>query len=245
MPEGLLYKSYLAGPKEPRFATSWVHDRSRGWLWDVTLGGRVGILRFGSETHPEGFQLDIEGAAFPRLDIEHQRDLESADFRFGVPLTWADGPFQLKFAYYHLSSHVGDEYLVRNPGFVRSNYSRDALVLGGGYFLTPDLRLYGELDYAFVVSGGSQPWMIQFGADYSPVAPVRWHGAPFVAINGLLRQEVSWGGGFNLMAGWQWRSLPFGRLVRIGLQYYNGKTSQFEFLQASDEMLGMGFWYDY
>ncbi len=87
LPDGLLYKSYLAGGREPRFASQWINEKNTGWLWDVTLGGRVGILRYGTTNSPwpEGWQLDIEGAAFPRLNLDQARDLDAVDFRFGIP----------------------------------------------------------------------------------------------------------------------------------------------------------------
>ena len=40
MPTGLLYRSYLAGAKEPRFASFWSTDSDQGDLWDAALGGR-------------------------------------------------------------------------------------------------------------------------------------------------------------------------------------------------------------
>jgi len=124
LPDGLIYRSYLAGVKEPRFAGQWVHDVDHGWLWDITLGGRVGILRYGTTSvdHPEGWQLDIEGAGMPRLDLEQRdRDLIASDFRFGIPLTYGRGSYQTKFGYYHLSSHLGDEYMVRHNTLERRN----------------------------------------------------------------------------------------------------------------------------
>ena len=67
LPTGLMYKSYLAGNREPRLGSQLVYERNHGWLWDATVGGRVGILRYGTENElwPQGWQLDIEGAAFP------------------------------------------------------------------------------------------------------------------------------------------------------------------------------------
>ena len=35
----------------------------------------------------------------------------------------------MKLAYYHISAHIGDEFLERNPTFERVNYVRDAAVL--------------------------------------------------------------------------------------------------------------------
>ncbi|MAT67937.1 MAG: hypothetical protein CMJ58_00255 [Planctomycetaceae bacterium] len=61
-----------------------------------------------------------------------------------MPLTWRNGLYQAKLAYYHLSSHAGDEFLLAaSPDFTRINFSRNALVLGAGYFLLPDFRLHG------------------------------------------------------------------------------------------------------
>lgn len=247
LPDGLLYSSYLAGPKESRLGTSWVRDTKRGWRWETTLGGRLGIFRFGTDDvrFPWGWQLDVEGAAFPRLNLEEEADLDSADFRFGIPLTWRGGPFQTKFAFYHLSSHAGDEFLERNPSFRRINFSRNALVLGGGFFLTPDLRLYAEADYGFDTDGGAEEWWFQFGLDYAPALPTGVRGAPFLALNALLREEVDFGGTFTLMTGWAWRSDRHGHLLRIGLQYANGKTTQFEFFPQSEQLIGLGIWYDF
>jgi len=247
LPNSLLYKSYMAGPKESRLASGWLYDTDQGWIWDLTAGGRVGIVRYGSsnEFPAEGWQLDIEGAAFPRLNMEESLDLDSTDFRFGLPMTWTRGPYQAKFAYYHMSSHVGDEYLARNPGFVRRNYSKDAFVLGFGYFATEDLRIYGEAGYAFVIDGGADHWEFQFGAEYIPMSYEGIRGAPFFAINGLIREEVDFGGGVTIMAGWRWRGSQNDRTFRFGVQYYNGKTTQFAFLNESEELIGLGAWYDF
>ena len=246
LPDGLIYKSYLAGVKEPRFGSAWVHDRTLGWIWDVALGGRVGMLRYGSADSfwPEGWQIDIEGASFPRLDLEHERDLMSADFRVGVPVTWGNRRFQTKLAYYHLSSHLGDEYMVRNQTLSRINFSRDALVWGNSLYVTPNLRLYGEAAWAFYTDGGAEPWEFQFGIDYSPARPSGVWGAPFLAMNAHLREEVKFGGAFVAQTGWQWRG-ESRHLFRLGMEYFTGNSEQFETFRRYEEKIGVGIWYDY
>jgi hypothetical protein len=248
LPEGLIYRSYLAGTKEPRLASYWVYDRGQGWLWDATLGGRVGLLRYGSRDSvwPEGWQLDVEGAAFPRmtLDEERDRDLVSADFRAGVPLTYRRGRWEGKLAYYHLSAHLADEYLVAFPDAVRINYVRDAIVLGVAVWPLRDLRLYSEAGWAFKTDGGSEPWEFQFGADYAPSAPTGPLGAPFLAVGGHLRQEVDYGGTFTGQAGWAWRGQS-GHLFRVGAHYLNGKSNQYQFFSHHEEQIGAAIWYDF
>ena len=246
LPDGLIYRSYLAGAKESRIGCSVVHEHRLGWMWDISLGGRAGILRWGNEDtdRPEGWQIDIEGAGQPRLDFENRRDLTAVDFRFGVPLTYGRGRYQTKFAYYHLSSHLGDEFMVRNATLTRRNYARDVLVWGHSFFLTDDVRLYAEAGWAFYALDGSEPWEFQFGIDYSPVRPHCPGGSPFFAINGHLRQELDFGGNLVVQTGWQWRG-DSGHLFRLGMQYFSGMSEQFEFYDQFEDKLGFGIWYDY
>lgn len=247
LPNGIVYRSYLAGPKESRISSFWFNEQDQGSLWDITLGGRAGIYRYGTkdEFRPEGFQVDIEGAAELRLDPEEERDLTSSDFRFGVPLTYAVGVFETKLAYYHLSSHLGDEFLLKNPGVERINYSRDAVVLGLAMYPTEDVRIYAEAGYAFVRYGGAEPWEFQVGAEFSPACTPHLQGAPFAAVNLLMRDEVDFGGTFTAQAGWQWRGYKRSHLARAGVQYQAGKSPQLEFLNRNEEQLGVALWYDY
>lgn len=245
-PDGILYKSYLAGVREPRMATQWFYERNQGWLWDSTLGGRVGLIRYGTAdaAWPEGWQLDFEGAAFPRLDLENDLEMISADFRFGFPLTFRQGPWEWKFGHYHLSSHLGDEYMQRYPNAPRLNFVRETLVLGLALRPHPDVRLYTEVGYAVWVDGGSEPWEFQFGVDYSPIEPTGFGGAPFLALNAHLREEVDFGGNFIAQAGWQWRGAT-GNLFRFGAHYFNGMSSQYQFFSTFEEHVGLGLWYDF
>jgi hypothetical protein len=223
-----------------------VHVNNLGNFWDVTLGGRVGILRYGNTDpyEPQGYQLDIEGAAFPRLNFDHDRDLDDVDFRFGIPLTMRQGAWETKFGYYHLSSHLGDEYMVRNNTLDRLNYVRESLMLGVGLFLNPNFRLYSEIDYAFHTDGGAKPLEFQFGAEYSPVDCNRFRGSPFLAVNGHLHQEVNYSGSVTAQIGWQWRGRT-GHLLRTGFQYFNGMSEQAQVYSQFEQQFGWGLWYDF
>ncbi|MEM9660200.1 MAG: DUF1207 domain-containing protein, partial [Planctomycetota bacterium] len=210
------------------------------------LGGHVGLLRYGTsgDVRPEGWQLSIEGAALVRLDRDMKMDVTATDYRFGIPLTWGDAVSQTKFAYYHLSSHLGDEFLLVNSGFPRLNYSRDVLVLGHSFYFTEELRIYGEMGYG-VYTDISEPWEFQFGFDWSPFGNTGPRGAPFAAVNGHLREEVDFGGNFVAQAGWAWRRSPASGMFRLGVEYYNGKNEQFSFFDDSEQKVGFGIWYDY
>ncbi len=247
MPDGLIYRSYLAGVKEPRFGLVTSRLPQLGTIWDATLGGRVALLRYGTPNayRPEGFEVDLEGAAIPRLQpLLDSSPLTSCDYRVGVPVTYGVGNWQYKTGYTHTSAHLGDEFMILHPGVTRINYTRDSLMLGVGYFYTDALRLFAEFDYAFVLGGGSKPCEFQFGADYSP-AVRGGSGTPFAAVYGDLRQELKFGGFFVLQAGWQWRNGPAMHTFRLGVEYVNGKSTQYEFFNNFEQRTGFGIWYDY
>lgn len=246
LPHGLVYGSYLAGTKESRFSGNFINVKGDGWLFDTTLGGRVGLLRHGTidGPFPEGIQIDAEGSAQMRLDIPENVDVRSVDYRAGLPLTFGVGSRRWKIAYYHLSSHLGDEFLLSHPGFPRLNFVRDVLVFGHMIYVTPQVRIYGEAGWAFN-KDVSEPWEFQFGVDYAPPGPTGIRGAPFFALNGHLREEVDFGGSLTAQAGWAWRS-DFGTpLLRAGIHYFNGKSNQFSFYNEHEQQIGLAAWYDY
>jgi len=245
LPKGFIYPTYLADPNAPRLGTQLVHEQKDGWLWDSTLGGRVGLFRWGPADYPSGVQLDLLAAAKLRMDPHQESDVRSVDYLVNLPLTWDYGPHKFKFGYSHLSSHLGDEFLLKNPGFNRLNYVRDSLLLGYSYYPTPYWRLYGEASYSFYRKV-ADPWGLTFGVEYAPTVPTGVQGAPFAAVNTTLRQEVNFSGGLSLQAGWSWRSTqnPSG-LLRTGLYYYNGKSPQYSFFNQFEQQLGWGIWYDF
>jgi hypothetical protein len=245
LPEGLIYRSYLAGVKEPRFALVQSHVDGLGRTWDAALGGRVAILRYGTPSayRPEGWEVDLEGGALPRLQPkEDSSPLDSCDYRIGLPITYGIGPWQYKTGYAHTSAHLGDEFMLRHPSVERINYVRDSWMLGVGYFYTDDVRLFAEYDYAFVIGGGAEPNEFQYGAEYSPAVK---GGAPFAAVYVDSRQELDFGGYFAVQAGWQIRGGAALHTLRLGGEYVNGKSTQYEFFNTFEQRLGLGVWYDY
>jgi hypothetical protein len=246
LPDGIVYPAYLADAKESRLGTQVFCDQDGGTLWDSTLGARVGILRYGTldTAWPQGWQFDLEGSGQVRLDPDQERDLDAADFRAGGFLTRGYGPSRWRFGYYHISAHAGDEFLLKEPGFERINYVRDALSLGYAYYWTDNLRLYSDASWAFY-GDYTGNWHFQFGVDYAPARPTGIRGAPFFAVNGHLRQELNYSGNLVVQAGWAWRGDDGSQLLRTGFHYYNGMSNQYSFFRQFEEQIGAGMWYDF
>ncbi|MGI9427877.1 MAG: DUF1207 domain-containing protein [Bythopirellula sp.] len=248
LPGDVIWHSYWAGTKEPRISgVAFEEFNDDVSLLDVSLGGRASLFRFGTAHNgrPEGWELQLEGASMLRLNLDENWDLEAVDFRFGVPIIYGREKSQWKFSYYHLSSHLGDEYIIRTMSTAeRINFSRDTLVLGYSCFPRPAWRWYAEAGWAFYADEGTDPWEFQFGVDYAQPGPTGSRGTPFFAINGHLREEVNFGGNLVAQAGWLWRGQT-DRIVRTGIHYFNGKSNQFEFYNQFEQQVGAGLWYEY
>ena len=255
LPDELIYRPELASLHTARLALAALSIKGfdvgnlpggTNWYWDSTLGARVGIVRYGSPegSYPQGFQFDVEGAVFPRVDSDGST-LIATDYRIGLPMSFGWRKWQTKFGYYHVSSHLGDEFLLMNPGVPRLNYVRNSIVWANSLQWTETLRTYADASWAFNIDGGAKPWEFQFGAEYSSICATGFRGSPFVAANGHILQARNWGGNIVFQCGWQWRAKNYGDLLRFGFQYLEGMTPRYEFFQNSERQLGLGLWYDF
>lgn len=251
LPIGTIFSNYLAAPNESRTAVLWNHDDDRGWLADVTLGGHLPLFRYGPRNYyqvPEGFQVGIEGAAQLRVDMDKELGIDTANFRFGVPLSFGNEMLQIKTGYYHISSDMTDRTVFINgvPVSKRElDYSRNSWLLGISCRFPQAWRIYAEADYAF--SGERmKPWHFQFGAEYSPLdLSVGLRGNFFAAVNARLFEEHDFDGNLCVQLGWQWRG-EANRILRVGVQYLGGVSEQYRYIQSKREhKIGLGIWYDF
>lgn len=251
MPEGELYRSYFASNREVRLGIHFVHEEKMGKnYWDPILGGKIPLVRFGNQSrlYPEGFQLDLEGAALARLTLDEARDIHGTDYRFGIPLAYRKGHFEWKLGYYHISSHMGDEWIVehyKETGEVfRRNYVRDCIMFGIAYRPDANWRFYFGGDYGFYTKDGAEPWQIEAGAEYSPILLPGVHGSPFAAVHFNWNQENDWNTYVAFEAGWQWKTL-YQHTLRTGLYMMSGHADQYQFYNRQEKQIGYGIWFDF
>lgn len=243
-----LFGTYIAGPKEPRMQMLWMRDsRSDETYGDAVLGGRVGLFRIeGDDSLAEQFQLDLDGAVLARiLPNAESTALKGSDYLVAMWGTWKSGPLAFRTGYRHLSSHLGDEFMLLNPSYPRRNYVRDSLLVALSYRPDEQWRIYGEYGYAPGVGGGALPNECQFGGEWTGARRPREYGAPFSAINVQFREEQHGNAGVNVSAGWGWRADENGRHLRVGMNYYNGPSLQYSFVDTDERLIGGGIWLDF
>ena len=217
LPDGLIYKSYLAGLKEARMGTQAFYERDEGWKWDITLGGRVGILRYGTPdvVNPEGWQIrrrrgGVSAARSgagngPRRGRLSRRPANHVGLR---PVAGEAGVLSPQLALRRRVSAADrdDDAIQLQPrcGRARSGVLPDrgrATVRGGGLGRDSHRRrrAVGVSIRRRVQPGGTD----------------RFRGRLFSPSAAHLRQEIDFSGNLVVQTGWQWRGLG-GELLRRG-----------------------------
>jgi len=219
-----------------------------GDMWDVTLGARAGIWRYGNDdpNWPEGWQLDIEGAVF-RGSIRRasaRRSLATitaSAFRSPMAATAGNSKWVTTTS---APTSATSTYCtsIRLPTV--SITSAIPPFSAPATFSRRRFARYGEVGYA-AVDGGAKPIELQFGCEWVQARNTGARGGPFAAINADLRQEVDYGGNVSVQFGWMWRQYARGPNARIGAQYFYGKEDEYEFFTQTVSRFGWGIWYDF
>jgi hypothetical protein len=132
-PQDSIHCPLFADPKEPRTFISLLRGTFRSLddpsgsgatIVSVGIGDAFGLVRWNGARPGDGVQLDVVGAVFAQFDFEaSSKDLINADYTIGFPLTLRKRGFSTRLRLYHQSSHLGDEFLLRDGEIQRENLS--------------------------------------------------------------------------------------------------------------------------
>ena len=116
--------------------------------------------------------LDL--ASFTQFEVYHdekldkqRRQLINTDYRVGISYHLRRGPGTWRFRAYHLSSHLGDDYIIRNQLNFRLRNAVNYELLDAVYSRqVRDLRVYGGLGVVLRKAEERKPLSIQAGFWY-------------------------------------------------------------------------------
>ena len=239
-PDRLLFQPLLADPRWPRFSGTMQRNfrRDENLLWAANFGESFPL--FGGDDSQFGLQMGV----FSRWDVKTQSDdMVNADFLMGFPYSWRNGRFTTMFRIFHVSSHLGDEYMLSHPGVDRLNLSFEAADLRTSYDAGGGFRVYGGGGYLFRrYPTDLKPGTLQAGAEYARAEPVIFHLAPVAALDLQKRQDNGWGmTDVSVRAGFQvtHAALKSRRLLLL-LEYYRGHDFNGQWFRRYLESCGAG-----
>lgn len=149
--EPVLFRPFLADPRQITYSVGWRFNDEVlvKNVIDISFGDDIAFYRW-CNIGPWGgdLQIDLEGALWGCFDPLHDSaPLIDADYYVGFPLTYAIDRWQFRLRGYHISCHMGDEYLLNHPGFDRRNPSAEYLDFFVSHDYTDEIRLYGGVGW--------------------------------------------------------------------------------------------------
>ena len=243
LPGGHLFKPLIADPHWPHFGAThqyYLDDRQLGRVGAVSFGETFTLYR--DKLGGGWWETGLQAGVFALFDLEAKSmDLINADYLAAVFLGYRYDRFSAIGRLFHQSSHLGDEFILRNRTQNRINLSFEAVDLRLSYeFLGDVLRVYGGGGYLFDQEPSDlKPGFVQWGIEFrSP-----WRRPAFRPIAGAdiqNREENNWHTDFSLRAGIEFEGLLAGRSLQILLEYFRGHSPNGQFYREKIDYLGIG-----
>jgi len=245
LPERELFAPLVADPRQPRFSMSYQYYRAPGQRFDaaaVALGEYFGLAE-GLSRGRGSSQVGIEAAVFALFNLDAaSKDLVNADYRIAVPLSYRRGPWSYQFSLLHQSSHLGDEFILGNPGVDRVNLSYEAARLLVSHEWER-WRVYGGGDYLLHSDPDLERNTLQGGVEYR--LPHAWRKFDFVAgLDVKSSEELDWKASYSVLAGLEFRRVGVRRL-RLMLEYFDGHSPNGQFYRERLSYTGLGLYFGF
>lgn len=199
--------------------------------------------------------FELDGALWAIFEPFHySAPLVNADYYIGVALSWKRGWLSFRTRFYHISSHIGDEFLINNPGFDRRNPSAEYLDFFASYLVCGMVRVYGGIgiipfsdeSYAFkklYFEGGAESYL-PFLHRYSPCNMLL--ARPFLGMDFLWSESVNYRVDSTYVLGYEWAKLcGQHRKLRVYLQYRDGFCLDGQFSHLPTDYFSIRLTYGY
>lgn len=237
-----LFRPFIADPHQVTYSV--------GWRWNdrvftkntipVSFGDILPVFRWCDLWYFRGdLQLEVEGAVWALFDPLHDSSpLIDADYYVGFPVSYAFGSWAFRLRGYHISTHIGDEFLLNHPHFDRRNPSIEAFDFYVSDQLTRDIRLYGGVGWyacqddsfrvgEFYCEGGVELRLNAWGyRDYCN----RLYGLPFFAMDFYYQSHFKHHINSTFALGYEWGKVSgLRRKLRLFLEYHDGYAVEGQF----------------
>lgn len=243
LPEQVLFAPLIADPRQPRFSLSYQRYRIADQKFSAAnvAFGEYFALAGDFLGLPGNSQIGIQGAVFALFNLDApSSDLINADYWIGIPLTYRQGPWSFLARIYHQSSHLGDEFILNNPGVKRVNLSYQDIVTLVSYEWEY-LRIYGGGGYIIHSEPELARKHLQAGIEL--VVPHAVQGLDLIAaLDVQSSQELDWENSYSFQAGFQFRNLG-NRRVRLMFEHFDGHSPNGQFFRERLRYNGLGVYF--
>lgn len=245
LPKGHLFSALLADPRWPHFSaayTYYIDDREVRNVGAVSFGETFPLYR-GNGPVAGQWEVGIQAGVFAIFDLDAEsKDLINADYFVAALAAYKQGGFSALGRLFHQSSHLGDEFVLRNRAD-RVNLSYEGVDLKVSYDFPYGFRVYGGAGLLFDQEPSDlDPWSTQVGVEFrSPWTLWNPQTRLVGAVDIKNEQENDWRANVSLRAGIQFDSVQIlGRSLQLLFEYFNGYSPNGQFYNRQIEYVGLG-----
>ncbi len=141
-----LFRPFVADPRQLDYSVGWrFNDNAMTKnVIPVSFWDTIPFYRW-FNVWPYGgmLQIELDGGLWACFDpCTESAPLINADYYGGLAVSYAFNDWSFRMRLYHISSHIGDEYLLNHPEFDRRNPSAETLDFFFSHDLTDEIRYY-------------------------------------------------------------------------------------------------------
>lgn len=256
----VLFMPLIADPREVYYSVGlrWNDRVIAKNVIDISYGDTFPIYRFYCLPWkiPGQLQAELEGALWGVFDpFCESSALVNTDYYVGLVVTWGCWRgWSTRTRFYHISSHLGDEFLLDHPGYDRRNPSAEYLDFFVSKQVTDDIRIYAGLGgivhqdstfkcKPFYAEGGMELRFYELG--YVDLCN-RLLGKPFFAFH------IRYSGDFKnhvdatYVLGYEWEKLSgLYHKIRAYFEYHDGYSLEGQFCRKPTNYLSFRLAYGY
>ena len=246
---------FKADPRAVEMSAAWRYNDSHHIFEQnvaaVSYGDQATLCRLIRPWGYNGyFDFGIEGALWAFFEIlDESAPLVNADYYVGFPFTYVMDDWQFRLRVFHISSHIGDEFLIDHPSFHRRNPSSEYLDLFASWYYNPWLRLYAGLGiilrsdetYRFkkyYAEYGFEQYIPRFASYYNRAEVL---GIPYFAAHMRTRADDRYRFDGSFALGYEWSRLGIEeKVLRVFLMAHEGYCFDGQFSRQRNNWYEVG-----
>jgi hypothetical protein len=238
----------VADVRWPRFSASalwYLHDRELNRVGSANFGESFALVA-GDLGETSRWEFGLHAGVFSIFDLEaSSNDLINSDYLVGPTLAFRTDSLSALLRLFHQSSHLGDEFLLRNRA-KRIDLSFEAIDGLLSYDLHDAVRVYAGGGYIIRDEPEVHPLSAQAGVELkSPWGALGDLVRPVVAADLRWAEEDNWDLDISVRAGLLLANPGLSRLrLRLLFEYFQGHSPNGQFFERSIEYMGLGLHLD-
>ncbi len=245
LPPRHLFRSLIADPRWPNFSATYRYYIENPDLKNavaVSFGETLPIFRYHLDARNE-WEVGLQPGVFSIFDADSDSfDLINTDFFLAFFGAYRHDSFSALVRFFHQSSHLGDEFLLRQTRPNRLNLSYEGIDAKLSYDLPWGFRVYGGGGYLVDVSPPNLgKGFTQAGAEFRSTRAF-WHDwlRPVAGLDLQFREENNWATDLSLRAGFELDSVSvLNRSLQLMFEYFHGRSFEGQFFNQPVEYVGV------